>query len=135
MQANKLTDELSVRGQISPGDVQAAKEAGFTTIVCNRPDGETEGQPTAGEIEEAARDAGLGFHHNPVAPGAVTAEAVSKQGEVLGAAPGKVLAYCGSGQRATMLWMLSNPDNLSADERIERAAAAGYDLAGLRPQL
>ena len=127
MQANKLTDELSVRGQISPGDVLASS--------ISRAVGETDGQPTAREIEDAARDAGLGFHHNPVAPGAMTAEAVSKQGEVLGAAAGKVLAYCGSGQRATMLWMLSNPDNLSADERIERAAAAGYDLAGLRPQL
>ena len=55
--------------------------------------------------------------------------------DIIGGADGKVLAYCGSGQRATLLWMLSNPDNLSADERIERAAAAGYDLAGLREQL
>ena len=135
MQANKLTDELSVRGQISPEDVPAAKDAGFTTIVCNRPDGEMDGQPAASEIEEAARNAGLDFHHNPIAPGNVTAEAVSRQGAVIGGAEGKVLAYCGSGQRATVLWMLSNPDSLSADERIERAATAGYDLASLRPQL
>ena len=135
MQANKLTDMLSVRGQILPGDVQAAKDAGFTKIVCNRPDGEDFGQPAASEVEAEARKAGLEFHHNPVAPGGVTPDAVRRQGEVLSKADGKVLAYCGSGQRATVLWMLSNPDSLSADERIERAAAAGYDLAGLSPQL
>ena len=135
MQANRLTEMLSVCGQISPGDVQAAKDAGFTKIICNRPDGEDSGQPAASEVEAAAREAGLEFYHNPVAPGSVTPDAVRTQGEIIGGADGKVLAYCGSGQRATVLWMLSNPDNLSADKRIERAAAAGYDLSGLRPQL
>ncbi len=135
MQANKLTDALSVRGQITTADVQHARDAGFSTIICNRPDGEAAGQATAADIEAAARDAGLAFHHNPVAPGGVTPQAVEKQGEIIGGAEGKVLAYCGSGQRATVLWMLSNPDGLSADERIERAADAGYDLAKLRPDL
>ncbi|MGE5952331.1 MAG: TIGR01244 family sulfur transferase [Qipengyuania vulgaris] len=135
MQASKLTDDLSVRGQISAEDLATAKEAGFTTIVCNRPDGEKPDQPDAEEIRAAAEAAGLQFHYNPISPGGVTPDAVQKQGQIIRQAQGNVLAYCGSGQRATVLWMLSNPHDMSADERIERAAAAGYDLAGLRPQL
>lgn len=135
MQANKLTDELSVRGQILADDIQAAKAAGYTTIICNRPDGEKPDQPSAEEIRAAAESAGLKFYHNPISPDGVTPEAVQKQGEAIGQADGKVLAYCGSGKRATVLWMLSNPHALSPEERIERAAAAGYDLGMLRPKL
>lgn len=131
----KLTDDLSVGGQITVEDVAAAKAAGFVAIVCNRPDREKPDQPAADEIRAAAKDAGMTFTHNPILPGELTPGAVRKQGDAIRAADGKVLAYCGSGQRATSLWMLANPHGLSADERIARAAGAGYDLAALRPKL
>ncbi len=133
--ANPLTDNLSVRGQLSPGEIAAARDAGFTAIICNRPDGETPGQPRAADVRSAAEAAGLTFVDNPIAPGAPTEDAVRKQGEAIRAAAGNTLAYCGSGQRATILWMLANPSGLSADERISCAAAAGYDLGALRPKL
>ena len=135
MQANKLTDRLSVRGQITAEDVLAAKDAGFTTIVCNRPDGESPDQPSAGAIAAAASAAGLAFHNNPVTPDTLTPEKVRLQGDILRSAEGKVLAYCGSGRRSTILWMLANPDGLTPDERIDIAAQAGYDLASMRPNL
>ena len=62
-------------------------------------------------------------------------EIVEKQGEILRGADAPVLAYCASGRRSTALWMLSNPDQLDADERLRRAEEAGYDLEMLRPQL
>ena len=135
MQAKKLTDTLSVAGQIAPVDVTAAKAAGVTTIICNRPDGEAADQPAADAIRAAAEAADIAFHHNPITPGNPTPDAVRRQGELIKDADGKVLAYCGSGQRATVLWMLANPGGLSADERIACAADAGYDLAQLRPKL
>jgi sulfide:quinone oxidoreductase len=46
-----------------------------------------------------------------------------------------VLAYCRTGTRCITLDTLANPDELTPDERIERAAAAGYDLSALRPAL
>jgi uncharacterized protein (TIGR01244 family) len=135
LEARRLTDDFWVRGQLSPAEVAAARDAGFAAIVCNRPDGEKPGQPTAEEIRAAAQDAGLAFVHNAIDPGAPTPEAVRRQGEAIREAGGKVLAYCGSGQRATVLWMLANPHGFDADERIARAAEAGYDLAALRPRL
>ena len=135
MDSNQLTDRLCVRGQIAPEDVAAAKDAGFTKIVCNRPDGEAEGQPDAEKIRKAAESCGLAFAYNPVSPGAITPEAVQQQADALCAGEGKVLAYCGSGKRATVLWALSNSDGLSVDERLERAERAGYDLSELRDRL
>lgn len=135
METNQLTEDLCVRGQITPAEIDAIKAAGFTTVICNRPDGEKPDQPCSEEVRAAVEAAGLVFHDNPITPDGVTADAVKKQGETIANADGKVLAYCGSGKRATVLWALANPHDLSADERIERASKAGYDLAALRPRL
>ncbi|EDL48346.1 TIGR01244 family sulfur transferase [Erythrobacter sp. SD-21] len=135
MDSNQLTDHLCVRGQVTPEDVAAAKDAGFTRIVCNRPDGEAEGQPDAEDIREAAEACGLTFSYIPVSPGGITPEAVQQQAEALREADGKVLAYYGSGKRATVLWALCNPEGLSVDERLERAKRAGHDLSELRDRL
>ena len=135
MQANRITDKYSASGQIEPSDVEAIKNAGFTAIICNRPDGEAPGQPTIAEVAAAAEAAGIAFHANPMAGGTLPGEIVEKQGEILRGANAPVLAYCASGRRSTALWMLSNPEGLDADERLRRAAEAGYDLEMLRPQL
>ncbi|MCT2557390.1 TIGR01244 family sulfur transferase [Tsuneonella sp. YG55] len=133
--ARRLTDDLWVRGQLAPDEVSAARDAGFSTIICNRPDGETPGQPPADAIRAAAEAAGIDFIENPIEPGAPTPDAIDRQGAAIRAAAGKSLAYCGSGQRATVLWMLANPHELDAEERIARAEAAGYQLGALRPRL
>ena len=135
MQANRLTEKHSVSGQIDPSDVEAIKAAGFTAIICNRPDDEMVGQPKMAEVAAAAEAAGLAFHANPMAGGTLPGEIVGKQGEILRGTDAPVLAYCASGRRSTALWMLSNPEELDADERLHRAAGAGYDLEMLRPQL
>ncbi len=135
MQANRLTEKHSVSGQIEPSDVGAIKAAGFTAIICNRPDGEAPGQPTIAQVAAAAEAAGIAFHANPMVGGTLPGEIVEKQGEILRGADAPVLAYCASGRRSTALWMLSNPDQLDADERLRRAEEAGYDLEMLRPQL
>ena len=135
MQANRITEKYSASGQIEPSDVDQIKAAGFTAIICNRPDGETMGQPKMADVAAAAEAAGLAFHANPMAGGTLPGEIIEKQGEILRSADAPVLAYCASGRRSTALWMLSNPEELDADERLRRAAEAGYDLEMLRPQL
>lgn len=135
MQANKLTESLSVAGQIAPDDVAAIAAAGFKTIINNRPDGEKPGQPASDAVRAAAEAAGLAYHINPLVPGGLTPAIVAEQGRLLREAEGPVLAHCASGNRSTILWALCNPDGLDADERIRRAAEVGYDIAGLRPNL
>ena len=101
MQANRLTEKHSVSGQIEPSDVGAIKAAGFTAIICNRPDGEAPGQPTIAQVAAAAEAAGIAFHANPMVGGTLPGEIVEKQGEILRGADAPVLAYCASGRRST----------------------------------
>ena len=131
----RLDDHVLVTGQIEPQDVAEAAAQGVTMIVNNRPDGEAPGQPPAAEIEAAARAAGLGYRHIPVA-GGLSPDLVDAMDEALAASEGGVLAFCASGTRSTYLWALSRAKaGDDAEEIVARAAAAGYDLARLRPYL
>jgi sulfide:quinone oxidoreductase len=72
MEPTKVTSRLSTSPQIRPEEVEGIAAAGFRSIICNRPDGEEQGQPTAEEIGAAARVAGLGFAHVPAVSGSIT---------------------------------------------------------------
>ncbi|SIN83256.1 TIGR01244 family sulfur transferase [Vannielia litorea] len=131
----QLTPKLSVSPQISPDEVQALAEAGFATIICNRPDGEVPPGLQASDVGAAAEAAGLTFIVNPVVHSSMTDEVIARQREAIEAAPGPVLAYCQSGTRCTVLWMLGAAPDTPPAELIEAAARAGYDLGMLTPRL
>jgi uncharacterized protein (TIGR01244 family) len=133
MKAAKLDEHTLVAGQIQPSDIAAAKNAGVSTIVNNRPDGEEPGQPTAETIGAAAREAGLRYIHIPIA-GGFSPDQVEAMAGALESAEGKTLAFCKSGTRSTYLWALAraragaNPEDL-----VGQAAVVGYDLTPLLP--
>ena len=119
--------------QIAPVEVPAFAAAGIRLIVNNRPDGEEPGQPASAEIEAAARAAGLGYRHIPIA-GGFPAEQVEAMAEALEHGP--ILAYCRSGTRSTFLWALARAARgAPAGESVAAAAAAGYDLRPIRAWL
>ncbi len=119
--------------QIAPGDIAEAVALAVRTIVNNRPDGEEPGQPTGAEIEAAAKGAGLGYRHIPVAGGFSQGQ-VEAMAEALEEGP--ILAFCRSGTRSTYLWALARAQRGGdAATLIERAAAAGYDLRPLASDL
>ena len=41
MKINKINDEISVSEQIHVDDLKIIKDAGFNSIICNRPDNES----------------------------------------------------------------------------------------------
>ena len=128
MSVYKLTESLSVAAQITPQDIGGLAAQGFTTVVCNRPDGESPGQAGMDEMEAACHEAEVLFIRYPVSvmnfPGADL--------EVLGALfddPNqKVLAYCRSGTRCANLWILSRDEAGRADA-IAVARGIGFDLS------
>ena len=105
MEYRQITDKYAVSGQITPEDVRVIKEAGFRSIICNRPDDEQPGQPTAREIEVAAAAADLIFKHIPFTSGQMTEEDVARMAEALDEIPGPVFAFCRSGARSTNIYM------------------------------
>jgi sulfide:quinone oxidoreductase len=135
MIGRRVTDELSVSPQISVEDVAGIAAAGFRSIVCNRPDGESEDQIAYAEIEAAAKAAGLEIVWQPVMSGAVQDADGEQFGEIVAGLPQPVFAYCRSGTRCIVLWSLSQAGTRRSDEIVRMAAEAGYDLRGLAPRL
>src|SRR5688500_18414871 len=102
----RVTDDFSTAPQISVADVAESARQGFKTIIHNRPDGEDPAQPSAAEIEAAAKTAGLAYHHIPVR-GGPTPEQVAQTQAVLQESEEPVLAFCRSGTRSIVTWSLS----------------------------
>jgi uncharacterized protein (TIGR01244 family) len=106
MEYRQISDDYSVSGQILPDDIAALKAAGFKSVICNRPDNEQPGQPSADSVKQAAEAAGLEFRYIPVISGQITEENVADQAIALEELQGPVFAYCRSGARCTNLYAL-----------------------------
>jgi len=104
MQFQKVTDGFSLSGQISPEDVPRIKEAGFKTIMCNRPDGESADQPSADVIRAAAKEIGLKFCFVPMSPSGLGPTTLEDFRAVVSGENDPVFAYCRTGNRCGMLW-------------------------------
>ena len=135
MKLTQVSDTFAVSQQLEPGDLAELADGGFGTVICNRPDGEEPNQPTVASLQDAAEATGLDFHHIPVSGGEFPPVAIKAFAKIREQADGKVLAYCRTGTRSITLDALANIGNETADERIERAQRAGYDLSGLRDRL
>ncbi len=131
MDTKPLTTTLSVAAQITPQDLKALREAGFRSVICNRPDGEGADQASFDEIARAAHEQGLHCHYLPAESGKVTDAQAADFGALMAALPKPVLAYCRTGMRSTTMWALSQAGQLPLAQIIERAAGAGYDLKGV----
>ena len=106
MEYREVSDNYSVSGQITPDDIAAVKAAGFNSVICNRPDDEQPGQPSADSVKQAAEAAGLEFRYIPVVSGQITEQNVADQAAALDGLKGPVFAYCRSGARCTNLYAL-----------------------------
>jgi uncharacterized protein (TIGR01244 family) len=129
----KLSDKVLASPQIGRDGVAAAAAEGVTLIVNNRPEGESDDQTAGAEIAAAAKAAGLGYVAIPVTSAGFSEAQVKAMAEALAGAEGKVLAYCRSGTRSTLLWALAEASRgANPDELARQAAEAGYDLGPVR---
>ena len=107
MTFKSIAPNFSVSGQLTPEDISQAATQGFKSVICNRPDGEEPGQPSAAAIRKAAEALGLSFNYIPVVSGAVTDDDAAKMKVALAQMPSPILAYCRSGARSSQLWEMA----------------------------
>lgn len=101
----KLDERMTVSAQIAVEDIPAIKAAGFTVLMCNRPDGEDPGQPSWDEVSAAARAAGMQTSFLPMANREDVFAVRDAFRQVIDTADGPVFAYCRTGTRCEILWM------------------------------
>ena len=129
----QLTETLSVAAQVTPQDIPNIAAQGFSTVVCNRPDGEVPDQASMDAIEAACNDANLLFVRYPVDALNFPGPDLEGLGELFDDAGQRVLAYCRTGTRCANLWVATR----SEEERqaaIQVARNIGFDLSMVTPR-
>lgn len=137
MNIRKLSEGLYIAPQLSDADVQDAAALGIRSVICNRPDGEAEGQPSFEEMCNWFAAEGITHMvHQPVqAPSVGRAEAVQFE-KLRQEAPTPVLAYCRTGTRSSLLWALYQVQNgMAVADAMAAAARAGVDLGNFEAKL
>ena len=135
MHINRLSPDYSVTPQIVIEDVATIVNAGFKSVICNRPDQENPVPCQIEAIKAVALAAGLEFAENVFDSNSFGSDKVERQTELLKQMPGPVLAYCASGNRCSVIWAFSLASTLEIDTILEATTHAGYQLSHLRPQL
>ena len=134
MDIRQITDRYAVSPQIDAADLPAIKAAGFDRVICNRPDMEVPPSHQAEAIRAAADAAGIALTILPITRETLTPE--NAQAHAAALSEGKVLAYCASGTRSTMIWAMGRAaQGDAATDIIQNAADAGYDLSAMAPFL
>jgi len=83
----------------------AIREAGFSSVINNRPDGEVgPSQPSHTEMKAAADAVGLHYVYQPVISSQMTMDDAHRFHEHLESLPKPVLAFCRTGTRCTRLF-------------------------------
>ena len=129
MDIRKITDDFSVSPQIGVADAPVIAAAGFRTVICNRPDGESADQPASADVAAAVKAAGMEWRMLPVTQ--LSRSDVDAFGKLLAELPKPVLAFCRSGTRCTTLWSLTEVDKRPVEDILARTRAAGYDMSAL----
>ncbi len=135
MNINQVTKDYAVSGQIVPADLVEIAAAGFTSVICNRPDSEISSDLHAQFIEPEAKRLGLHFVINPISNQGLLMENLRLQAKAIEESNGPVFAYCRSGTRSTICWALVQADRMPVDQIIAAAAHAGYQIENMRPQI
>jgi len=101
----QLSADVCVAPQLDPSAMAWAAQAGFKSVINNRPDFEGgPDQPTSATMEAAALAAGLRYAYLPVAPAVQTPDEIARFAKLLAELPKPVLAFCRSGTRSGKLY-------------------------------
>jgi sulfide:quinone oxidoreductase len=129
-----VPDKFAIMPQPSPDDVEALASQGYRSIINNRPDNESSGQPRAADVRAAAKEHGLHYEHMPVALASITPEDVYAFRESYIMAPHPVVAHCASGKRSYLLWAAGEvvDGDGSVQELSEKAKSLGFEVPELK---
>ena len=131
---SSISDTVRLCGQLSAADIHALADEGVGMVINNRPDDEAPFQVKSAVLAEAAKSAGIGYAHIPMA-GGVSPEMIAASEAAYQETSKPVVAFCKSGMRSAALWCFAHVRKLGVDKVLEQAESAGYALEQLRGPL
>lgn len=130
-----LTEDFAAAPQPGVEHMAVLAQAGFRSVICNRPDDEVAPDDRAEAMAEAAAAAGLGFADIPVHHAPITPDMIAAERDALTGLPGPHFSYCRSGFRSSVLWALAQAGSKPTDEIVEALKRAGFAMPDLRAQI
>ena len=110
MRVLELAPQVYVSGQLFESDLQLAAKQGVRSIMNNRPDGESLGQPLSADLAKVAGELGMTYRYLPVDPRAVTQQNIDDFAKARDELERPLLIFCRSGARSTKLWEMTEDD-------------------------
>ncbi len=129
----KISEEITVAGQLTPEQFQQAAQEGFKSVLNLRSSSE---QGFMSDEQQLVQDAGMQYSNIPVNPNAISEELITEVLKRIDEFPKPALIHCASGMRAgAMAFMnLATHQGLTPAQVVSKAAEAGFDF-NANPQL
>jgi sulfide:quinone oxidoreductase len=99
-----LTPNVTALAQPSVEDVAELAERGYRSIVSNRPENETEDQPSWLDLKAAAAAKNMDAIQIPVVMGQISEDQVEAFRNALEDLPRPIAVFCRTGTRAALMW-------------------------------
>ena len=133
MDGNKISDDVTVMGQVNAEELQQAKAEGFRSVLNLRAPEEEGILPNE---KETAEDAGLFYRNIPVRKEEITDELTTQILAEIDTLPKPALIHCSKGMRAgAMAFMhMATRHGMTANQAMEKAQSQGFDCNS-EPQL
>jgi len=107
IKALELAPQVYVCGQLFEQDLNLVAKQGVRSIMNNRFDNESMGQPLSADLAKCAEELGMTFVHFPVEPGSITRQDVGAFAEACDELERPLLIFCRSGARSTKIWEMA----------------------------
>ena len=122
-----INENFSAAGQVTPEELEQAAKAGFKSVLNVR---SPEEQGFLTEEPQIAESLGLAYANAPLTVATLDADQLAAIVAELEKLPKPTLVHCAGGLRASAVALLSiaQQEGLTAEQALERAQAAGFDL-------
>ena len=118
-----------VSPQVLREDLSELKKQGFEKIINNRPDGESDDQPSGESLRVAVEMLGMKYVSNPIELPKLSQAHIDAQSDALVESE-KTLAFCRTGTRSSVLWVLmKNAQGEEYQELVSQVSGKGFDLS------
>ncbi len=107
MRVLELAPQVYVSGQLYEQDLRLAARQGVRSVMNNRHDGESMGQPSSADLAALAEELGMTYVHFPVDPGSITRPDAEAFAKVCDELERPLLIFCRSGARSTTIWEMA----------------------------
>ena len=107
MRVLELAPQVYASGQLFEHDLRLAAKQGVRSIMNNRPDGESVGQPSSADMAKVAEEVGMAFVHFPVDPKSITRQDAEAFAKICDELERPLLIFCRSGARSTKIWEMA----------------------------